>query len=197
MDINAPATLGGLDDPALLERVKAQDARAHRVLFERYYPRVFAFLLRRLHDRELSEETAADVFFEVWRNASAFRGASLASTWIFGIAHFKCLEADRRRRRMKRSQVLPTNVEVLHRFADPRDLTNELEVRADLRRVEALVRRLPAEQRTTVELALVEGLAYDEIAQRLGVPEGTIKARVARARARIRNGIGLAAEEEA
>jgi RNA polymerase sigma-70 factor (ECF subfamily) len=177
--------------------VKAQDSRAHRVLFERYYPRVFAFLMRRLRDRELSEETAADVFFEVWRNASAFRGASLASTWIFGIAHFKCLEADRRRRRMKRSQVLPTNVEVLHRVADPRELTNELEVRADLRRVEALVRRLPAEQRTTVELALVEGLAYDEIAQRLGVPEGTIKARVARARARIRNGIGLAAEEEA
>jgi RNA polymerase sigma-70 factor (ECF subfamily) len=197
MDIDAPATLGGLDDPALLERVKAQDSRAHRVLFERYYPRVFAFLMRRLRDRELSEETAADVFFEVWRNASAFRGASLASTWIFGIAHFKCLEADRRRRRMKRSQVLPTNVEVLHRVADPRELTNELEVRADLRRVEALVRRLPAEQRTTVELALVEGLAYDEIAQRLGVPEGTIKARVARARARIRNGIGLAAEEEA
>jgi RNA polymerase sigma-70 factor (ECF subfamily) len=197
MDIDAPATLGGLDDPALLERVKAQDSRAHRVLFERYYPRVFAFLMRRLRDRELSEETAADVFFEVWRNASAFRGASLASTWIFGIAHFKCLEADRRRRRMKRSQVLPTNVEVLHRVADPRELTNELEVRADLRRVEALVRRLPAEQRTTVELALVEGLAYDEIAQRLGVPEGTIKARVARARARIRSGIGLAAEEEA
>ena len=197
MDTDAPATLGGLDDPALLERVKAQDSRAHRVLFERYYPRVFSFLIRRLRDRELAEECAADVFFEIWRNASAFRGASLASTWIFGIAHFKCLEADRRRRRMKRSQVFPTNVEVLHRFADPRNLANELAARADLRRVEALVSRLPAEQRTTVELALVEGLSYDEIATRLGVPEGTIKARVARARARIRSGIGLAAEEEA
>jgi RNA polymerase sigma-70 factor, ECF subfamily len=197
MNIDAPATLGGLDDPALLERVKAQDARAHRVIFDRYYPRVFSFLVRRLRDRELAEETAADVFFEIWRNASAFRGASLASTWIFGIAHFKCLEADRRRRRMKRSQVLPTNVEVLHRFADPRDLVNDLEARADLRRVAALVRKLPDDQRATVELALVDGLAYDEIAQRLGVPEGTIKARVARARARIRNGIGLAAEEEA
>jgi RNA polymerase sigma-70 factor, ECF subfamily len=196
MEDHAPATLGALDDPALLERVKAQDSRAHRVLFDRYYSRVFAFLVRRLRDRELAEETAADVFFEIWRNANAFRGASLASTWIFGIAHFKCLEADRRRRRMKRSQVLPTNVEVLHRIADPRDLGNDLAARADLRRVEAIVSRLPADQRATVELALVEGLAYDEIAERLGVPEGTIKARVARARARIRNGIGLAAEEE-
>jgi RNA polymerase sigma-70 factor (ECF subfamily) len=197
METDGPVSLGGLDDPALIERVKSQDARAHRVLFDRYYARVLSFLQRRLRDRELAEETAADVFFEIWRNAVAFRGASLASTWIFGIAHFKCLEADRRRRRMKRSQVLPTNVEFLHRVADPRDLVNDLGVRAELRQVQGMLARLPVEQRATVELALIEGLGYDEIAARLGVPEGTIKARVARARARLRSGIGLAAEEEA
>lgn len=197
METTSPATLAGLDDRSLLDRVKRQDARAHRVVFERYYARVFSFVVRRLRDRELAEEAAADVFFEIWRNANAFRGASLASTWIFGIAHFKCLEADRRRRRMKRSQVLPANVSTLHRVADPRDFASSLSARADLRQVEALMRRLPAEQRATVELALVEGLAYDEVATRLGVPEGTIKARVARARARLRSGIGLATEEDA
>ena len=129
MDAHIPAAIGSLDDPALIERVKAQDARAHRVLFDRYYTRVFSFLQRRLRDPELAEETAADVFFEIWRNAGAFRGASLASTWIFGIAHFKCLEADRRRRRMKRSQVLPTNVELLHRVADPRSLAGDIDAR--------------------------------------------------------------------
>jgi len=196
MEADIPVALGSLDDPALLERVKAQDSRAHRVIFDRYYCRVFSFLQRRLRDPELAEETAADVFFEIWRNAAAFRGASLASTWIFGIAHFKCLEADRRRRRMKRSQVLPTNVEFLHRVADERSLAGALDAREELRRVSVLLGRLPADQRTTIELALVEGLAYDEIATRLGVPEGTIKARVARARARLRSGIGLAAEEE-
>jgi RNA polymerase sigma-70 factor (ECF subfamily) len=197
METAGPVALGGLDDPALIERVKSHDARAHRVLFDRYHLKVLSFLQRRLRDRELAEETAADVFFEIWRNASAFRGASLASTWIFGIAHFKCLEADRRRRRMKRRQVLPTNVEFLHRVADPRDLTSELGTRAELRQVVRLIARLPAEQRATVELALVEGLSYDEIAERLGVPEGTIKARVARARTRLRSGVNLAAEEEA
>jgi RNA polymerase sigma-70 factor (ECF subfamily) len=196
METEGPVALAGLDDPALIERVKSNDPRAHRVLFDRYHARVLSFLQRRLRDRELAEETAADVFFEIWRNASAFRGASLASTWIFGIAHFKCLEADRRRRRMKRSQVLPTNVEFLHRVADPRDLVSDLAARAELRRVQGMLARLPAEQRATVELALIEGLGYDEIAVRLGVPEGTIKARVARARARLRSGIS-AAEEEA
>jgi RNA polymerase sigma-70 factor (ECF subfamily) len=197
MEPDVPVSLGGLADAALLDLIKAQDARAHRALFERYHGRVLSFLQRRLRDRELAEETAADVFFEIWRNAAAFRGASLASTWIFGIAHFKCLEADRHRRRMKRSQVLPTNVEFLHRVADPRDLTSELGTRAELRQVVRLIARLPAEQRATVELALVEGLSYDEIAERLGVPEGTIKARVARARTRLRSGVNLAAEEEA
>jgi RNA polymerase sigma-70 factor (ECF subfamily) len=197
MDADGQPSLGSLDDPALIERVRAQDARAHRVLFDRYYGRVFSFLQRRLRDPELAEETASDVFFEIWRNAHAFRGASLASTWIFGIAHFKCLEADRRRRRMKRRQVLPTNVEFLHRVADPRDLLGDVEARADLRRVLELLRRLPEEQRTTLELALLEGLGYDEIARRLGVPEGTIKARVARARTRLRSGIGFAGEEDA
>jgi RNA polymerase sigma-70 factor (ECF subfamily) len=197
MEPDVPVSRGGLADAALLDLIKAQDARAHRALFERYHGRVLSFLQRRLRDRELAEETAADVFFEIWRNAAAFRGASLASTWIFGIAHFKCLEADRHRRRMKRSQVLPTNVEFLHRVADPRDLTSELGTRAELRQVVRLIARLPAEQRATVELALVEGLSYDEIAERLGVPEGTIKARVARARTRLRSGVNLAAEEEA
>jgi RNA polymerase sigma-70 factor (ECF subfamily) len=196
MDAQSPSSPGALDDPELIERVKGRDARAHRVLFDRYYARVFGFVQRRLRDPELAEETTADVFFEIWRNAAAFRGASLASTWIFGIAHFKCLEADRRRRRLKRSQVLPANVELLHRVPDGRDLTEDLGHRAVLRQVEALLRRLPPEQRVTVELALLEGLGYDEIARRLGVSEGTVKARVARARTRLRSAAGLGAEDE-
>lgn len=194
METETPVSLGGLDDAALIARVKRGDARAHRILFERYYGRVLSFLYRRLRDRELAEETTADVFFEIWRNAGAFRGASLATTWIFGIAHFKGLEADRHRRRMKRSQVLPTQTEVLQQMADPRDLAADLGMRAELREVQQLIERLPEDQRTTVELALVEGLAYEEIAARLGVPEGTIKARVARARMRLRSGMRLAEE---
>jgi RNA polymerase sigma-70 factor (ECF subfamily) len=183
-------------DEALVERVKSGDARAHRLLFDRYYARVFAFLQRRLRDRELAEETAADVFFEIWRHSSAFRGASRVSTWVFGIAHFKFLEADRKRRRLKRSAVLPGNVELLHRVADEHDLGTEVSARSELRRVGSLLRELPREQRDTVELALLEGLSYEEIGARLGVPEGTVKARVARARARLRSGIGLAPRED-
>jgi RNA polymerase sigma-70 factor (ECF subfamily) len=189
MEPDVPVSLGGLADAALLDLIKAQDARAHRALFERYHGRVLSFLQRRLRDRELAEETAADVFFEIWRNAAAFRGASLASTWIFGIAHFKCVGAHRDRKRHKRAAVVPTNVEALHRVADDRDEGERLESRAELRLVQQAIAALPEEQRRVIELALIEGLPYDEIAERLQVPEGTVKTRVARARARLRLGL--------
>ncbi len=176
-----------LADDELMERVRAQDSAALRTLFQRYYGRVFYFVQRRLRDPGLAEEVVADVFFEVWRSADSFAGASRVSTWIFGIAHFKCAGAHRDRSRLKRASVVPTNVESLHRVADDRDLEREIGTRRELRLVRQVIEALPEEQREVLELAIVEGLPYQEIGRRLGVPEGTVKTRVSRARARLRD----------
>ena len=188
----------GLPDAELLDRIRHQrDSAALRTLFQRYYSRVYWFVQRRLHDANLTEEVVADVFFEVWRSAAKFAGASRPSTWIFGIAHFKCVGAHRDRKRHKRSAVVPTNVETLHRVADGHDAGERLESRDELRMVERAIAALPEEQRRVIELALIEGLPYDQIAERLHVPEGTVKTRVARARARLRLGLrGLGIEDE-
>jgi len=150
---------------------------------------VFHFVMRRLQDPSLAEEVIADVFFEVWRSVEHFAGASRPSTWIFGIAHFKATGAHRDRSRHKRASVIPTNVESLHRVPDDGDADARLIARDELRSVERVLNALPAEQRELIELALVEGLPYEQIAHRLGVPEGTVKTRVARARARLRRGL--------
>jgi DNA-directed RNA polymerase specialized sigma24 family protein len=76
---------------------------AHRALFERYHARVAAFVRRRLHDAGLCEEVVSDVFFEIWRGASAYRGESEVPSWIFGIAHFKALTARRFHAQRKRA----------------------------------------------------------------------------------------------
>lgn len=181
-----------LEDADLVERIQEGDTRAHRVIFDRYYARVFSFVNRRLRDPSLSEETTADVFFEVWRNASAFRGESQASTWIFGIAHFKCLEADRHRRRHKRSSVTAVDTDFLNAVPDTHlGVDDHAAVREELLHVSELIEALPEEMRETMQLALLDGLSYGEIASRLGVPEGTVKARVSRARSRLRSGIRL------
>lgn len=179
----------GESDAELLDRIREQDSAALRTLFQRYYSRVYWFVQRRLHDANLAEEVVADVFFEVWRSAHSFAGASRPSTWIFGIAHFKCVGAHRDRRRHKRASVIPTNVETLHRVADGNDMDERLESREELRLVQQAIAALPEEQRRVIELALIQGLPYEEIANQLQVPEGTVKTRVARARARLRLGL--------
>jgi len=186
----------GGNDEELLDRIRAQDSAALRTLFQRYYARVYWFVQRRLHDANLAEEVVADVFFEVWRSAHSFAGASRPSTWIFGIAHFKCVGAHRDRRRYKRTAVISTNVEMLHRFADDRDTDEQLAAREELQHVQAVIAALPEEQRRVIELALIQGIPYHEIAEQLQVPEGTVKTRVARARARLRLGLQRPGSED-
>jgi len=187
----------GENDDQLLIRIREQDSAALRTLFQRYYTRVYWFVQRRLHDANLAEEVVADVFFEVWRSAHGFAGASRPSTWIFGIAHFKCVGAHRDRRRFKRAAVISTNVETLHRFADDQDTDERLAAREELRLVQQAIAALPEEQRRVIELALIQGLPYDQIAEQLQMPEGTVKTRVVRARARLRLGLRhLGVEDE-
>jgi len=173
-------------DEQLIDEIRERDSGALRVLFQRYYPRVFAFVNRRLDDPSLAEEAVADTFMEVWRSAKSFRGASRVSTWIFGIATFKAMEADRNRRRRKRSAVIPTRLETLHRVPEPRSAERTIEARDELRWVRHYLEGVPQGQREILELALLEGRDYGEIALKLGISRGTVKSRLSRARQDLR-----------
>jgi len=177
-------------DRALVERVAEGQEDAHRVLFDEYYPRVFAFVARRLNDDSLAEEVVADVFFELWRSAGRFEGRSRVSSWIFGIAQFKCMSASRNRRRSKRSAVIPVQVEHLHAVPDDSALEEVLQMREELRQASDLLDALPDGQREVLELAFFEDLPYDAIGERLGISEGTVKSRIARARKQLRESLG-------
>lgn len=176
----------GADDLSLLERVRRGDQAAFRALFDRYLPRVRAFVGRRVRDPGLAEETVIDTFFEVWRSAGAFRGRSRVSTWIFGIAQFKCLAARRGAGRDKRARVLPTHPEALQAVSDGRDAERALASRDALEEALEAIGELPDGHREVAELAFVEGLPYEEIAARLGVTVSVVKTRVSRTRSRLR-----------
>lgn len=173
-------------DATLLERVSKGDRDAYDALYRRLYSRVFAFVLRRLRDPSLAEETVVEVFFEIWRNAGKFRGESRPTTWIFGISHFKCLAASRAARRSKRSAVVATDNEILEAVADDQNSEDVIAARERVNQVKAVLGGLPDGQRQVVELAFMEGLGYGEIAERLGVAEGTVKTRISRARSMLR-----------
>ena len=174
------------EDAARIQQVARGDLAAFRVLFARYYPRVYAFVRRRLSDPGQTEDIVAEVFFELWRSAGRYRGEARPSTFLCGIAHFKCLSALRAERRHKRASVNAVDAKALERVADPSSAADELESRDEMRQVRRALDLLPEGQREVVELAFMDGLAYAEIADRLGVAEGTVKTRVARARAHLR-----------
>lgn len=173
-------------DRTLLSRIAGHDEAAFRELFQAYYPRVFAFVNRRLRDPETSEEVVADVFFEVWRGASGFEGKSRVSTWVLGIATFKCREAHRSRSRLKRSSVVATPMDQLATVADELDPEARMVARDELRWAKHRIDALPEGQRKVVELAAIDGEGADEVARQLHVSSGTVKSRLSRARRQLR-----------
>lgn len=174
-------------DRALLAGVVRRDHSAHRALFDRYFKRVFSFVRRRVRDEGLAEEIAIDVFFEVWRNASAYRGESPVSTWIFGIANLKVLTARRFFAQPRRASVQVTPDEKLSAVADPANCVDDLEARDELAKVIHALERLPQGQRDVLRMAFLEGRSYPEIALELAISEANVKTRVNRARSRLRN----------
>jgi RNA polymerase sigma-70 factor (ECF subfamily) len=173
-------------DAELLDRIARGDTAAHRAIFDRYFARVTSFVRRRIGDEGLCEEIVADVFFEVWRGAAAFRGDSEVHSWIFGIAHFKALSARRSRAQLKRARVVATESEALARMQDPADAAELIEAREQVRRLAHALDLLPEGQRDVLRLAFLEGRSYLEIADALGISEGNVKTRVNRARTRLR-----------
>ena len=173
-------------DEALLARVARGDNAAHRLIFDRYHARVTAFLRRRVADAGLREEVVSDVFFEVWRSASAWRGESSVASWIFGIAHFKALSARRGLSQGKRAAVVPVADEWIERAPDGERSEDSLAARDEVRSLLRALQALPAGQRDVLKLAFLEDRSYQEVASALGISEANVKTRVNRARARLR-----------
>ena len=164
---------------------------AFRTLFDRYYALVYRFILRIVRRPELAEEAASDSFLEVWRGAGRFRGESRVSTWIYGIAHHKALNA-LRGLRGSRHVDLEDAEEKADPAQDPHMAAEEWQRRGWVRKALA---RLTAEHRTVVELAFYHGLAYAEIARVVGCPENTVKSRMFYAKKKLGQSLAAMMEE--
>ena len=180
-----PSAAGRADFSGMLALVGGTDAEAFRRFFDRYYPRVLRFVRFRLSDPEAAEEVANDTFLEFWRRAPAFRSASRPSTWLFGIATFKCRASRRDARRLKRSRFAVTEPSQLTFVPDSRRLEGRLQARSEIRRALQGIDELTPGQRAVAVLAF-QGLSTEEIADQLRVAPGTVKSRLHDARLTLR-----------
>jgi RNA polymerase sigma-70 factor (ECF subfamily) len=185
------AAIVGPSDPELVRRFKEGDRSAFSMIVDRYQHRVYTMCVRWMGDDQVAEEVAQDVFLALYRSLGEFRGDAQLSTWIYRVVvnHCKNKRLYRKRRATDRHEPLE---------GEPRDDDPPRQIAADgpgtdaplhASEAEVLVQEalthLDEEQRSIIVMRDVEDLSYEEIADILGLPRGTVKSRLHRARAEL------------
>jgi RNA polymerase sigma factor (sigma-70 family) len=174
-----------LSDEALVALVARGDEPALAELYDRTSRVAYGLALRIVRDERLAEDAVQEGFLAVWRTAGAFRAErAKASTWILTLVHRRAVDLVRREER-RRAEPLPE--ETLTRPGEAEAPTDEAAwLRYERERVQAALAQLPDTQREAIELAYYGGYSQSELAERLGVPLGTIKSRMFSGLARLR-----------
>ncbi len=191
---------GAADDAALLERMSRGDERALGSFYDRWEGPVRAMVMRVVHEPAEADDVVEEVFWQAWRQAGRFEaGRASGGTWLLTIARSRALDRLRSLRRSREDAGLDALLEsasdaLIQDAADPLDATILAE-RA--RVVRDSLAALPAEQRSTLEMAYLEGLSQSEIAERTREPLGTVKTRMRLAMIKLREKLGVLREEPA
>ena len=168
-----------LDPEQLWERARRGDDAAFGSLFDWYAQAIYGYCFRRTADQELAEDLMSVVFLEAWRRHRDVSPANVL-LWLYGVATNVLRNQWRSTRRYRHAL---RRVPVLDRqedFVD--DLAERLDTETRMRDILALVRDLPELEQDVLALCIWQGLTSHEAAQALGVPEGTVRSRLHRAR---------------
>ena len=172
------------DIPGLLERAAAGDARAWRVIVDRCSPRMFAFLRGYTRDPELAEEIVQSVFCTVARKLVDYEEQGRFESWLFRIALNRLRDEMRRRKKHAR----PMESEVLADVG-PSARVEERASAEELHALRAAMDELPEQDRLVVDLRHQGGLGFQQMADLLQEPLGTLLARHHRALRKLRESL--------
>ena len=175
------------DDASLVRRCLKDDPNAFRLLVEKYQAEVYGTALRILRRPEDAEDLTQETFLRAFRALGRYDPTRPFGAWLHTIVARLCIDHHRRNRAKLISLTQPeegtSGEERTIDLEDPGDLPDEVAARSELaERLEALVAELPPDSRAAILLRHQQDLPYEEIARVLGVPLGTIKARIHRAR---------------
>ena len=164
----------------LVERCRRGDEGAFQELVDEHRSLVFALIARVIADRSRAEDAAQDVFLRMYRGLPYFRGESRLSTWIYRIVANVCAQEAARRpapASLDDERARPPAPAAADRqFSD-------LELRE---RLEKAIARLPPNQRLLVAAHYLEGIRYEDLAEALNMPMGTVKTHLYRAKQQLR-----------
>ncbi len=182
--------LRDLDDEALVTRVRDGDREAYRPLVERYQQPLFRMAFARVHDEEEARDIVQAAFVKGWTHLDGFRADSSFLTWMRRIVENLCTDHARKRTRRKTGSyddavaARDEDGEIVqaHHGDDPGKAAANRELRE---RIGTALDQLPEDQRRILLLREIDGLSYKEIAEFVGIPEGTVMSRLFYARKRV------------
>lgn len=175
------APLAAVSDE-LIERCLNGDQAAWEEIVRRYRRKVFNIAYKFVGRHDLAEDLTQDIFLKLYKSLDTFDRRANFQTWLISVARNLCIDHYRSARKER---------EAINREIDPADLTpistdaavdSRLEQRDRVRLLRQALDRLPPTLRTAVMLRDIQELSYQEIADRLRLPEGTVKSRINRGR---------------
>lgn len=169
----------------LLHKAQKGDPQAFETLMTPFEQMVWRVCWHYLGRREDAEDAAQEVMLKAWRGIGGFRGECSVETWLYRICAGVCTDA-LRKRKLRDSVSMDAMHESGNEWTDnaplPEETVAEEEHRADVR---AALDALPDDMRIALLLSAVEGRSYEEVARITGVPMGTVKSRIGRAREKL------------
>jgi RNA polymerase sigma-70 factor (ECF subfamily) len=172
------------DDATLIALVADGDTGALKELYDLHSPWLFARLMRRCNDREVVMDVLQDSFVIVWRDAAKWRGDGALPAWLWGIAFHKLVS---RLRARKDAVLLPDWDETVPEPGG--SVEEQVLLGVEYGDLGGAMRRLSPEMRAVIQAVVLDGLTTKEAGRLLGVPQNTVKTRLHRAKAQLRQSI--------
>lgn len=180
-----------MDEREIIEKVRQGDTQAFEVLVERYQTKVYNLALRMCGNEDDAFDLAQDAFIRAWKSLGSFQFESAFSTWLFRLTSNLCLDYLRAKKRRAAVSLTMSGEEDEQAQLDVPDpaMTPEEAVLAseDKAILMEAINSLSADYRQIITLRAINDLSYAEIARILQIQEGTVKSRLSRARAELKN----------
>ncbi|OQX01643.1 MAG: RNA polymerase sigma factor RpoE [Thiothrix lacustris] len=175
-----------LTDLELVQRVQSGDKRSFDVLVLKYQHKVVSLVLRYVHDHDTAQDVAQEAFIKAYKGLKNFRGESAFYTWLYRIAINSAKNyLVSQNRRLPDNDIDAHEAEqfegdsALKEYATPERELLTAEIQAT---VSKAIEDLPEDLRTAIMLRELEGMSYEEIAETMDCPIGTVRSRIFRAR---------------